>query len=323
MPAGVSVAPLHEAAPQAVPADIARQAPAPSQVPLNPQGGVAAQPPCGSIAPAGTGLQRPALPVTLHEAQVPQLADEQQTPSTQLPPSHSLPAAQIWPRRFLPHEPALQTVPATQSASLAHAALHAVPLQLYGAHDCVVAGLHAPAPSQLRASGAVVAPAGHDGGAHSVPAAYSWQPPAPSQTPVVAQLAAPWSRHWPAGSRSPAATGTQLPALPMTAHDMQVPAQAVLQQAPCAQIPLAHSLPAPQTAPSFFRPQDPPPQTAGGAQSASAVHVALHAATPQRNGKQEVAAGVRQVPAPSQLPAGVRVVVPDGQVAGLHAVPCG
>ena len=47
----------------------------------------------------------------------------------------------------------------------------ALPLQLYGAHDCVVAGLHAPAPSQLRARVAVVAPAGQDAEAHSVPAA--------------------------------------------------------------------------------------------------------------------------------------------------------
>jgi hypothetical protein len=143
------------------------------------------------------------------------------------------------------------------------------------------------------------------------------------QTPVVPQLAAPWSRHWPAGSRVPAATATQLPVLPATAHDMHVPAQAVLQQTLCAQTPLVHSPPPPQTAPSGLRPHDPLPQTAGGAQSASAVQVALHAAAPQRKGKQEVAAAVRQVPAPSQVPAGVKVVVPVGHVATLHDVPWG
>jgi hypothetical protein len=115
--------------PQAVPAGIGRQAPAPSQVPLKPQGGVAAQPPCGSIAPAATGLHRPALPATLHAAHVPQLDDEQQTPSTQLPLSHSAFAAQIWPRRFLPHEPPLQTLPGAQSASTAQAARQVTPLQ--------------------------------------------------------------------------------------------------------------------------------------------------------------------------------------------------
>ena len=95
LPAGVEVDPLHDAAPQIVPAGIDRHAPVPSHRPLKPQGGAAGQPPCGSIAPAGTGVQLPALPVTLQDRQVPQLADEQQTPSTQLLLSHSLPAAQI------------------------------------------------------------------------------------------------------------------------------------------------------------------------------------------------------------------------------------
>jgi hypothetical protein len=78
-----------------VPAAIHRQAPVPSQVPLVPQGGAGWQPPCGSAAPVGTGVHAPALPVTLHARQVPQLAAEQQTPSTQLPLSHSAAAPQI------------------------------------------------------------------------------------------------------------------------------------------------------------------------------------------------------------------------------------
>src|SRR5204862_25223 len=41
----------------------------------------------------------------------------------------------------------------------------------------------------------------------------------------------------------------------------------------------------------------------------------------QRYGKQEVAAGVMQVPAPSQADWRTRVVVPDAQVAGAHGVP--
>ena len=43
----------------------------------------------------------------------------------------------------------------------------------------------------MRASVAVVVPDGQDGGAHCVPAPYSWQPPAPSQKPLLAQVAAP------------------------------------------------------------------------------------------------------------------------------------
>jgi hypothetical protein len=142
----------------------------PSQAPLKPQGGAGVQPPCGSAAPAGTDVQAPALPLTLHDAQSPQLTDEQQTPSTQLPLSHSLPAPQIWPRRFFPHEPALQNIPPAQSASTAQAARHAVPLQVYGRQDCITAGLHVPAPSQVRDSVAMVEPSGQVDGAHSVPA---------------------------------------------------------------------------------------------------------------------------------------------------------
>ena len=62
-------------------------------------------------------------------------------------------------------------------------------------------------------------------------------------------------------------------------------------------------------------------QTAGGAQSASATQVDLQAAAPQRNGKQETAAGVTQLPAPSQVDWRVSVVVPAGQLAATHAVP--
>jgi len=51
--------------------------------------------------------------------------------------------------------------------------------------------LQVPAPSHVRASVAVAVPAGQVGGAHSVPAAYSWQPPAPSHRPLLAQLAPP------------------------------------------------------------------------------------------------------------------------------------
>jgi hypothetical protein len=129
-PTGVDVDPLQDAVPQLVPAAIGWQPPAPSQVPLNPQGGTGAQAPCGSIAPMGTGLHAPAEPATLHDVQVPQLADEQQTPSTQLPPSHSDGAEQIWPSRFLPHEPLTQNMPATQSLSVPQAARQLVPLHV-------------------------------------------------------------------------------------------------------------------------------------------------------------------------------------------------
>jgi hypothetical protein len=103
---------------------------------------------------------------------------------------------------------------------------------------------------------------------------------------------------------------------------MHVPVQVVAQQTPCAQTLLVHSGPVEQTAPFGLRPHDPLLQVANGAQSALVLQVALQALTPQPNGKQEVEPGTTQVPAPSQLPPGVKVVPLVGQVAPWQAVPC-
>lgn len=83
---------MHEATPQLVVAAAFRQAPLPSQVPSKPQGGLGVHPLCGSGAPVGVGWQAPACPPTLQARQVPQLVDEQHTPSTQFPLAHSPPA---------------------------------------------------------------------------------------------------------------------------------------------------------------------------------------------------------------------------------------
>jgi hypothetical protein len=77
-----------------------------------------------------------------------------------------------------------------------------------------------------------------------------------------------------------------------------------------------------QVAPRGLRPQDPLPHVAGDTQSPSAVHVDLQAPTPQVNGKQETAMGTTQAPDPSQVPCGVSVVPPAGQLASRQAVPC-
>jgi hypothetical protein len=114
----------------------------------------------------------------------------------------------------------------------------------------------------------------------------------------------------------------QVPALPGSEHDMHEPVHAVWQQVPCTHRPLPHSPPSPQTAPSGLSPHDPLLHTPGGAQSASAVQIDLHAFAPQRNGKHDVAAGTAHVPAPSHIPPGVMVVVFAGQLASLHGVPC-
>ena len=128
--------------------------------------------------------------------------------------------------------------------------------------------------------------------------------------------------HWAFGSEAPAGTLVQVPSLPASAHEAQLAVQAVAQQTPWAQMPLPHSLPSPlQLAPFGLKPHDPAVHTAGGAQSASAAQIALQAALPQLNGKQEVAGGVTQVPAPSHADWRVSVVVPAGQVAAAQGVP--
>jgi hypothetical protein len=129
LPAAMNVDPLHDAVPQLVVAAAFWHAPLPSHLPLNPQGGLGAQPPCGSISSAVTGWHAPPSPATLHDWQLPHAAAEQQTPSTQWPLSHSLAPPHSWPRRFRPQAPLLQTLPLAQSASTPQAALQVAPLQ--------------------------------------------------------------------------------------------------------------------------------------------------------------------------------------------------
>jgi hypothetical protein len=83
---GVYVEPLHEAAPHATPVPACAHAPAPLQAPVSPQGGLGAQPPCGSAVPATTFVHVPADPATSHAWHSPHDAELQHTPSTQLAP---------------------------------------------------------------------------------------------------------------------------------------------------------------------------------------------------------------------------------------------
>lgn len=116
--------------------------------------------------------------------------------------------------------------------------------------------------------------------AQVVPAPYRRQAPAPLQRPSVPQVEAPWSVHWPSGSW-PAPTFVQVPADPLSAHDWQVPVQAVWQQTPCWQKPDAQSLATEQMSPSGFFVQAPATQTFGARQSASAVHDVRQTPAPQ------------------------------------------
>ena len=73
----------------------------------------------------------------------------------------------------------------------------------------------------------------------------------------------------------------QVPPVPVSEHDMQVPVQAVWQQTPCAQMPLAQSVPAMHAAPRGYLPQLPPVQTFPAEQSAFVLQVALQLPPPQ------------------------------------------
>ena len=94
------------------------------------------------------------------------------------------------------------------------------------------------------------------------------------------QLLAPRSLHWFSGSM-PFGTLVQVPTVPASAHDWQVPAHAVAQQTPWAQTFESHSPAAAHAAPSGFVVQLPPMQVNGATQSLLTVHVVRHAPAPQ------------------------------------------
>ena len=98
----------------------------------------------------------------------------------------------------------------------------------------------------------------------------------------------------------------QLPALPDSAQDLQLPVQAVPQQTPCAQNPELHSALSPQVPPSGFLPQLFITHVLGAMQSASAVQVVRHwPLSPHLNGAHDCEAAPMQLPAPSHRPADV------------------
>jgi hypothetical protein len=106
----IDVVASQDAAPQIVPMAMKAQLPLPSQVPSVPQVAAAMgmQVASGSAPPFATGWQLPDLPLTTtaHDQHGRQLAEPQQTDSTQCPLMHWVPSVQVPPFgvRFV-HEP--------------------------------------------------------------------------------------------------------------------------------------------------------------------------------------------------------------------------
>lgn len=124
---------------------------------------------------------------------------------------------------------------------------------------------------------------------------------------------------------APTGTGLHVPSAPATAHDWHAAVQAALQQNPWAQMPDTHSPLSTQACPFGLRPHRPLAlQTLGVTQSAAvvaAVQLVLHVEPPHLNVPHDIAAGVTQAPAPSQVEAAVDVFVAALQDIPLHTVP--
>jgi hypothetical protein len=157
------------------------------------------------------------------------------------------------------------------------------------------------------------------GALHAFPGAYRRHAPAPLHVPSVPQLDDPASAHWFSGS-CPAATGEQTPRVAARPHDRQIPVQALAQQTPCWQKPLAHSPGVVQSVPSTFLPQIVPLQTLPAVQSALVAHAAPQAPlVPHMYGAQVCCVPGLHVPTPSQRPASVAVAVE--QLGATQTVP--
>ena len=210
-----------------------------------------------------------------------------------------------------------------QSALVAQVTLQALVPQMNGVHELVAGVTQVPVPLQFDAGWRVEV--AQVCAMHCVPLAYFWQAPLPSQKPSLPQLAAPPLVHRAVGSAAPAGTSTQVPMCRVTLQELQRVVQAVLQQTPWAQNPELHEALVVQVAPIDRRPQliVVVLQRFGGAQSAVEAQVVLHALAVvlHPKGVHRVEVTAWQFPAPSQVLAGVKVALADGQLAGAQIVP--
>jgi hypothetical protein len=320
--AGVATPAAHEASRQGVPEGWLRQAPAPLQVPSVPQlvAGVTMHMPLGSATPEGTLVQVPTEPPTVQLRQPPAQASLQQTPSAQMPETHSGPALQEVPLPFLPQMLLWHWLGGTHwlLASQDEKQAPLLALHLNGAQAWVAPARQVPLPSQNDAATAL-SPL-QDGAAHWVVAGCMRQPPDPLQVPSRPQLFVGWAAQRASGSTPPGGTLVQVPTDPGTLQLWQVAPQALLQHTPWAQKLLAHSSPRAQICPSPFFPQDVPWQVFGAWQSLLVPQVFPQAVPLHLYGAQLVGAGLAQLPL-LHVPCWVRWLVVALQLAARQTVP--
>lgn len=188
---------------------LAKLAQAPDlQAPVVPQvtWAVASHFPCGSGWPSGTSVHSPKEAERLHAMQASLQAELQQIPCAQLLDWHSVGVLHSAPKGLRPQEPFTQKLPAMHSLSLEHATKQLEPLQVNGLHVSEGGATHWP--DWLHVGAGVCAPATQISVPQTVPGAYFWQDPVPSQTPLVPQDALPLSVQVCRGSGAPPATFT-------------------------------------------------------------------------------------------------------------------
>jgi hypothetical protein len=147
-----------------------------------------------------TGWQTPVSGA--HASHCPVHAALQQTPSAQKPEVHSVAAVHGAPFGFAVQTPPVHLRPGTQSVSPVHEVLHAAVAvsQMYGAHDVVIFGVHAPVALHSDSLAAELVPT-HAAGAQVVPAVVTRHEPVPLQTPFDEHAPEPIVPHSLSGSR--------------------------------------------------------------------------------------------------------------------------
>lgn len=253
----------------------------PSQLPAQtePSLAQAGREPCGASL---TGEHTPESPTASQAWHCPEHRESQQTPSTQKPLAQLTELVQLWPSASLGRQlPFEQYEVETQSRLLPQFVPQAVAAQTYSPHDAVAtAGQETLAPVQFAAS--VPTPAAHEaprqlkddalrisvGQVTTAPVQFSagsqLPPEARHSTPATARAFAGQNKltpsHASATSQSPAAarqigpaaTGEQVPSVPLRLHAWQslAPApHAELQHTPSTQLPLAHATGSAHTSP--------------------------------------------------------------------------